>query len=175
MIPSPAEAAIRALILPLAGCPCIFADQDAPRPPHPYIALRTLSAIGPENEHYLQVDANGGQAVKSHLDMTIEIQAFGPGWLTLLGDLRQKLKWETTSDACYRAGLAIFDRGAVQDIGSLLDAAFWEPRGCLEIGVRTLQETIDQVGLIETVNVTGTLSGSSTPVLDASLSVVAPP
>lgn len=184
MIPSPTEAAIRALILPLAGCDCIWADQDAPRPPKPYIALRTLSTVGPENEHYLPVQADGGQPVKSHRDVTIELQAFGPGWYTLLGDLRQKLKWETTADRAYLAGIAIFDRGTVQDIGALLGdgggvrggtGGFWEPRGCLEIGVRALQATIDPVGLIETVNITGTLSGSSEPVFDASVSIVAPP
>ncbi len=174
MTPGPTEAAVLALVTPLAGCACIFADQNAPRPVKPYITLRTLSSVGPENEHYFAVDNDGNQPVQSHRDFTIEVQAFGDGWNTLLGNLRQKLRWQTTGDTAYRAGIAIFDRGAITDIGALLDAAFWEPRGMFEIGVRALQASVDQVGIIETVNVTGTLTGSSTPILQATVTITTP-
>lgn len=161
------NAAVYAIISPLLPFPTIWVQQtspdNAPRPSKPYAALKVMSSAGSEASYYAPVDSSGGQQVIDTRDLTLEIQVFGDGANDALETLRQKLNWQTTQDAAIRAGCAIYHLGNVIDITALLDKASWESRAMLEIGIRSLQTSTDQVGLIETVHGTAIIGDRSYP------------
>ena len=173
MTPTPAAAALQSVLAAIAPCPVIFADQNTTQPARPFVLLRTLSERGTENEEYRPVRSDGTAEVRSPATETIELQAYGNGANALLHDLRQRLRWETTTDRMEAAAISIGTRGAVQSISALLGTAAWEERALMEIGVMSMQSSLDPVGLIETVNTTGNFGGSSVNVV-ANVHVVRP-
>ncbi|MDB5849793.1 MAG: Phage-related protein [Rhodoferax sp.] len=167
----PFAADVYALVAPAAGCAVVWAEQDAPQPVKPFMALRLGTSTGPEHEIYEPVDEAGFQLVRSHREVVLEIQCYGVGAVDLLETLKQRLRWQTTIDVATRLNLAVLDHGGVQNITALLDTAFHEPRGMLEIGIRRLQASTDDVGLIETVNIDGTITGGVSTSIPAHVTV----
>jgi hypothetical protein len=168
------ESRIYAFIQPLAGCFCVWGQQNSPAPPKPYLSIRDVSTMSSEHENYDTVDSTGAQIVSSTRDITIELQIYGEGAYDMLEALRQKVLWQTSLDIAEQAGIAVFHRANVMNIATILDTASWEPRAMLELGFRYVLASVDQVGLIETVNATGRYSGDLTDTLDVTFHIVDP-
>lgn len=141
---------IRSLLILATPVPIIFANQNGPRPPKPYITLRVDTAprsgilAGPVTE-------TGEQAFNSHRDAVVELQCFGDGGFDALDTLAQRLHGPTMLAAAYAANMAIYQTDAVQNVPVLRDGSTYEPRAVLDIGVRYTLEQIEDVGLIQTV------------------------
>ncbi len=153
MIPAIQQQAFQGIVRNLTGWLTIWADQDAPQPQKPFIVLRVISRHGPDYAEYMEVGEDGLQQVREHVYATVEVQGFGEASFTKLEELRLKLKWYTTKDACYLANIAICERSVVTDVSALMSPADWEERAMLEVGVGYRYDSLDDVSLIETVNI----------------------
>lgn len=154
------------LIQPLSGLTTIWADQNAPRPAKPYLALRVMSRKSDQNDEYGPVASDGTQFVVSNTSLTLEIQAYGDGAVGILDSLATKLGFQSTIITCIVLGVAIRNRGPITNITQLLDKSMFEDRASMEIVIGYRDGATDTVGIIDAVNGTGTgvLPASTEPV-----------
>ncbi|WP_258129238.1 phage neck terminator protein [Achromobacter anxifer] len=154
------------LIEAAAGAtPVIFANENGKRPTTPYIAMavRWAKISGAEVG---RVDDDGAQSVHQHDDATVELQSFGAGAYDELDDLALKLRHPLYEERAEALGLALFEIGRLQNIPVMRDAARFERRGVLELGIRYMRIHSEQVGFIETVTGTATTTGGLTPAIE---------
>lgn len=139
------------LIEAAAGAtPVIFANENGKRPMTPYIAMavRWAKISGAEVG---RVDDDGAQSVHQHDDATVELQSFGAAAYDELDDLALKLRHPLSEERAEALGLALFEIGRLQNIPVLRDAARYEKRGVMELGIRYARSFAAHVGLIEAV------------------------
>ena len=156
--------AIRQWVADQTGLTAIWMHPDAPRPERPYAALQITNSARVGRPWTGQVDAEGMAQVAFDREVTISVQVYGSSSsesrqaFGIAEDLRDSL--ELTS---VRAGLA--DEGwslrAVElltDAPQLLDTT-WEPRAVFDVRFGTRKSLLDDLGIIETAEITGTVSG----------------
>ena len=156
--------AIRQWVADQTGLPAIWLNPNAPRPARPYATLQVTNSARVGRPWTGQVDAEGMAQVAFDRDVTISVQVYGSSSsesrqaFGIAEDLRDSL--ELTS---VRAGLA--DEGwsfrgveLLTDAPELLDTT-WEPRAVFDVRFGTRKALIDDLGLIETAEITGTVSG----------------
>lgn len=162
----PPDNDIWALVSPLAGVPVIWANQNAPRPPLPYIALHILSHTTPQWDWITSPDADGVATIQGWRMANLEMQHFGPGGNATLGELVQRLRAPSNLDLAAASGLAIATVGPVQDIPVMRDSGSqdveYEPRSIAEIGINWVQTITDTVGVIERVIYAATIDDRTT-------------
>jgi len=137
----------------------IWMHPDAPRPARPYAALQITSSERIGRAWTGPVDEEGMAQVTFDRDVTVSVQIYGSRQaFGIAEDLRDSL--ELTS---VRAGLA--DDGwsfrgveLLTDAPELLDTT-WEPRAVFDVRFGTSKELMDDLGLIETAEITGTVAG----------------
>ncbi|MCP1404578.1 phage neck terminator protein [Achromobacter insolitus] len=151
------------------GVPVIFADENGKRPSGSYIAMAvrwekiSSAEVG-------RVDDDGAQAVHQHDDATVELQGFGPAAYDGLDELALKLRHPLYEERAEALGLALYEVGRLQSIPVLRDAARFERRGVLELGIRYSRTHAEDVGFIETVTGTVTTTGGLTPAIETPFS-----
>lgn len=139
------------LIDPFFTEPVIWADQNSPRPPLPYVTLR-LGVISPIGEpHYSDVDNAGIQTVLSVRESILNVNRFGIDSVASLETFSDKLALNTTSDKFSLQSISTFDVSAVTDIAQLLNDLAIEPRASVDISIRWVSDATDNVGIIQTV------------------------
>ena len=169
-----AQAAIFDLIEHVAGAvPVVFRDENGKRPAKPYIALK-VTAARRARVHLGRLNEDGRQEVSAHREAGVELQYFGADAFAALDDLSLRLSFPGTVDFANSLDLAVFEVGDVQDIPVPRDNARFEPRAVLDIRVRYTGTLIDDVGIIETVEISGTVTNSQTDLPAVAISIVAP-
>ncbi|MEZ7780464.1 hypothetical protein O4A46_01495 [Cupriavidus gilardii] len=156
------EQAIYELITTAATAPVIFANENGPRPAKPYIALR----VNPASRlpvHRGPVDDAGVQPVSAHRSAQVELQCFGTGCMDALDVLGQRLHMQAALDRAEQLDLAVTAVGQLRQVPVLRDATTYEPRAVLELTIDYTTTLADDVGVIETVNITGTRDGGALP------------
>lgn len=156
------EQAIFDLITTAATAPVIFADENGPRPPKPYIALR----VNPASRlpvHRGPVGVEGVQPVSAHRSAQVELQCFGAGCMDALDALGQRLHMQAALDRAEQLDLAVTAIGPLRQVPVLRDGTTHEPRAVLELTIGYTTTLSDEVGVIETVNITGTTDGGALP------------
>lgn len=164
------EAAIHALVSRFAGLPVVFANENGPRPPKPYIQLRVHTAQQ-FPLHRGAVDDAGEQPVTAHRDASVELQCFGPGAYDALDTLAQRLRMDDALAEAEALDLAVFDIGMVSQLPVLRDASTYEPRAILELGIRYAVTLVQSVGVIEHLTINGKLVDGAVGLLAVDLSV----
>jgi hypothetical protein len=164
------EEAIFALISRFAGLPVVFANENGPRPPKPYIQLR-VQAAQQFPLHRGAVDDAGEQPVTAHRDASVELQCFGQGAYDALDTLAQRLRMDDALAEAEALDLAVFDIGKVSQLPVLRDASTYEPRGVLELGIRYAVTLVQSVGVIEKLTINSKLVNGAVRVLPFDLSV----
>lgn len=163
------ESDIHALIQPIVGGTVIFMDQSAPRPPLPYCAMKIMSVRYVNQDHYSDPTSLGIQTAKGDREFTLNIQryqAYGANSVTgILQNIVDRLRLSTTIDKFMARKLVAFNTGAVTDISALMDSTQIEKRASLDIFMRYKSSTIDNVGIIETVNVAATYDGNGSAIV----------
>ena len=162
------ETDIYDVLQPIIGGTLIWMDQNAPRPELPYTAMKRSARRRVHKDRYSDVDDAGIQTVAGDREFTLSIQryqAYGPNSvMKALEDVVDKLQLRTNIDALLAKGLAAFDTAPVLDISALLDKTQIEKRANVDVFFRYRSKLTDNVGLIESVHVTGTDDGVGSPV-----------
>ncbi len=158
--PTPAQQSIFTLIEGTAGVPVVFAWENGPRPPKPYIAMLVNTAAR-GHVHRGTVSNAGVQTVAQHRDARVDLQCYGAGSYDVLDTLAQRLHMLDALDLADVLDLAVFDVGSTQNVPMMRDAMNWEPRAILDLGIRYTSTLDDQVGAIETVEAEGTTTGGA--------------
>lgn len=162
------ETDIYDVLQPIIGGTLIWMDQNAPRPSLPYTAMKIIGRRRVHKDRYSDVDDEGIQTVAGDREFTLSMQryqAYGPDSVTQkLQDVVDKLQLQTNMDAFMSKGLAAWNTSDVKDISALLDKTQIEKRANVDIFFRYRAKLTDNVGLIETVNITGTDDGFGSPV-----------
>ena len=157
--------ALRQWVADQTGLTAIWMHPDAPRPARPYAALQITNSERIGRAWTGPADAEGMAQVTFDRDVTVNVQIYGSSAshdprqaFVIAEDLRDSL--ELTS---VRAGLA--DDGwsfrgveLLTDAPELLDTT-WEPRAVFDVRFGTSKELMDDLGLIETAGITGTVAG----------------
>ena len=151
-------------------------DQNFPKQTNPLIGYR-LNTFVQVGEVFISAPDNSGIAKTfENVEFTLSIQSYGIDALQKLILLRQSLNEPDTRAILRDAGLIIWDRLAINDLSGLeTDGVKYEERGAMDIMCRTKKlevtaSTID-LGLIETVNGTGTISSPGKSDISADLNV----
>lgn len=129
----------------------IWADQDDPRPPLPYISLRVMREREQQHPYEAPVDANGNQESSTDSACVVEIQAYGPNAYGIMKSLRASLGFQSTGDQLAGTGISIMHRGDVMNITELLNNTFHEERAAVEVIFGYRFSATDNVGVISTV------------------------
>ncbi|QDJ57255.1 phage neck terminator protein [Bordetella hinzii] len=151
------------------GAVVIFANENGKRPSSPYIAmaLRWTKVSAAEAG---RVDDAGAQTVHQHDEATVELQSFGPAAYDALDEVALRLRHPLYEERAEALGLAVYEIGRLQNIPVMRDAARFERRGVLELGIRYIRTHSDVVGFIETVTGTVTTTGGLTPTIETPFS-----
>lgn len=157
---------LRALFFPLFGLPgnkVIWQDEDAPRPALPYVAMKVISQRFVKQDYYSDPDENGVQKVQGDRELTLNIQYLGADSVQNLEAIVDKLRLNSVLDRFMNAKYVAFNTAQVTDVAALLDKAQIEPRASLDVFIRTKKYQDDQVGIIETANISPTYTNSIAP------------
>lgn len=167
---APEDAIFELIEAAAVDVPVIFANENGDRPPQPYIAMAVRWAHASKAEQGVVGD-DGAMEVCQHTDATVELQGYGAGAFQGLEGLQLRLQHPLFEDRAEALGLAVFDRGRLENIPVLRDGARYEQRAVLELGVRYATSVSGAAGVIETVAGSGVTSGGLTPPVEIPFSV----
>lgn len=137
----------------------IFSEQNAPRPELPYWTIRIQSTNGVGlDEKSNGVDDDGNQKLNGHREAIINIERIGVASDDKCLDLVNDLAKVTVIDAWRAAKVSVFDIGNIMRVPYAMDSDHLEPRAIVDLSVRFGSELLDNVGIIETVESTGTIN-----------------
>lgn len=134
----------------------IFADQAAPRPARPYVTIRLNPQVteGMFDEN-LGIDDNGIATIRGYRTVTVALQSFGPKARDIMSVLQGSLSKVSIRNHFFDGNdLSLINVGEILNLADLLDTEF-EERAAMDLMVGFAQEITDDVGRIETVEVTG--------------------
>jgi hypothetical protein len=152
---------LRALFFPLFGLPegkVIWQDENAPRPALPYVAMKVMSQRFVKQDHYSNPDSSGVQIVSGDRELTLNIQYFGADSVQNLESVVDKLRLNSVLDRFMVAKYVAFNTAQVTDVAALLDKAQIEPRASMDVFIRTKKYQNDQVGFIDTANISSSFT-----------------
>lgn len=155
---------IVASILGLSKPSVITANQNAPRPIKTYCTLRYYSHSQEVPSEQRKTATAGQEVVISPTNVRCEVQMFattGTDACYELNKLVNAFDRQTIIDMCKSNNFCIIDAEPVQDISALLDGTTWETRASVDINIRFNSEYVDNVGYVETVEITGNTSNSA--------------
>lgn len=149
--------------------PIIHANQNAPRPPKPYIDMRLTMGV-PYPVHHGRVSDDGVRAISSHRDVTVQLQVYGDGSWGIAEGLALSLSKESLIDLSETLNISINDQVRIQDVPMLLDTATYESRAILDLQATYTASVIDDVGFIETVRGEGVVDDLPPQAYEATVS-----
>lgn len=133
----------------------MFAEQSGPRPSKlPYVTIRLDSptALGGADEQG-ELDDDGNVEVRGHRTLTVALDTYGPGALSIMETLQQSLGKVSVLDILSEEyGLAVIDTMPIQNLTALLETEF-EERAHMDLIVGYAKAMTDHVGIIEHVEI----------------------
>lgn len=138
----------------------IWANPNAPEPPAPCFVLRATLTNTSAHSQVSDVDAQGMQTVSDQAEATVTVTGVGVNTYAALEDVATSCRKPSSVALALSLDLALIDRPRVTDVTGLLNQIQMEERGVLSTTVRFVNTVSDNVGLIETVNMEGTFTGS---------------
>lgn len=141
----------------------IWAHQNnMPQPRKAYAMLRLYNAQREAAEELRPTDMPGIMKVIVPTAATLEVQYtdnLKKNPLEALEVMVRGLEKPTVADRCQAARVAFFNAGPIQDVSFTLGAVAWEHRAAVDLSVRYMSEITDDVGIINEVEIAGTLTG----------------
>jgi len=145
-----------------AGTAVIFSNQDGNRPARPFCTLLVTGAQRPGHASVGEIDDQGQATIKQDQSVTVSIQVFGTDALEIVEELRDQMEAPSAQLLMHDQGLMFVQVVAgVNDAAAVIGAG-WEARAQMDVEFRTLREFVDDVGLIETVELSGDIGGYQT-------------
>lgn len=131
----------------------ILQQQNSPKPPKPYLAIRSFAIRRLGQDEILPGLEVTDVIVSGPRQFTLEVQWIGENGEDGLSNLEQHMNAPTIIDRCFSFGVAIDSSENIQNISGLLDDADWEKRYSLDFTVRTTKQIVDSPGVIQEVNI----------------------
>ena len=157
--------ALRQWVADQTGLTAIWMHPDAPRPERPYATLQLTNSARVGRPWTGPVDDEGMAQVAFDRDVTISVQVYGSSANTdprqafgIAEGLRDSLELMSVRETLANNGWSFRGVELLTDTPQLLDTT-WEPRATFDVRFGTRKALIDDLGLIETAGITGTVSG----------------
>lgn len=138
----------------LAGAKVIWADQGGIAPAHPYATLKIISGPDRIGLDESRVTESGTLQHIGHRRLTLSINTYGPGAMTMASKLLDSLAFHVVRDAFAAFNLVPQDTTAVRDITTQLDRVV-ERRANLEVIFAATSVSTETIDLIEKVRFAG--------------------
>lgn len=145
----------------------VWRQQSEPLPPRPCVTLKFTSGpkqVGFQDEMTPVAGAPGKFNLGGQREMMMSLQVFGsskvsnPMALQAAIDLHTSLSKRTVQEGLSRGGLALQGRTEPTNISALEETEF-EDRAQFDVKWGVAQNVQDDIGVIEHVNINGTVSG----------------
>lgn len=145
--------------------PVIFANENGKRPQRPYVTVQ-LQLASPLPVHTGPVDGNGQRRLSAHRPVTIQLQCYGDGSWGVLDQMQLTLYTDSLLNLAESLNIGLQREPRLQDVPALLEGTKYEPRAILDIEAMYTGSIEEEVGIIETVNGTGTTTPGTAPELE---------
>lgn len=145
----------------------VWAEQNAPRPARPYIAIRhsDLVRVG-DDVSGLSATSGGVVNMTGTRELTFSVQSYGPGARSILEAVNSATQKETTKAINRAAGLVfVRNLGPVQNIAEVLDLTDFEERAAVDFLFRIAQTYTDTVGAIDSATIRPVLRASNSDII----------
>lgn len=143
------------------GRPAIWSHPDAPRPERPYSTLQIISVQRVGDAVAAPVDAQGMRQVSGDREAVVSITVYADAVnrdpraaLDMATALRDSLDLVTARHTLKQGGWAVRGFELLTDAPQLLETQ-WEPRAVFDVRFGTTVDQLEDVGLIESIEVTG--------------------
>ena len=153
--------ALRQWVADQTGLTTIWMNPNAPRPPRPYCAIQIINVARIGEPYRTGPDVNGFSTITADREAVVSIQVFESASnpdprsaLETATDLRDTLELITVRAKLADAGWAVRAFELLTDAPQLLETQF-EPRAIFDVRFGTTKELLEDVGLIESIEVTG--------------------
>lgn len=141
-------------------CPVIFADQNAPRPSFPYATVRISDIVKTSHDENRQITPAGIYEVGGERRATIAVNYFGENPVQEILKAYNCLGREEINKLFIAANIALIDKNPVQNLTDVLETEY-EPHSYFDFFLALSDNVEDDLGLIESVQTTGTYRGTS--------------
>jgi len=155
--------ALRQWVADRTGLTAIWQHPNAPRPARPYASLQVTSSARVGLPYTTPPATDGAAEVQAQREVTISIQvheaadtADPRAALERAESLRDSLELPGVRDSLAANGWALRDTELLSDTPELVDTA-WEPRATFDVRFGHTVTQSDDVGLIESAEITGTV------------------
>lgn len=139
------------------------ANQNAPKPDKPFFTyqINTFTKLGFDS--ITKPDVVGAVKYLGTREFTVMLQGYGDGVIEQMRSLQDSLQTQVVLFTFKDAGYIPFDSSPILDITGLDDSEF-EERASMDIFCRSDTEVTDPShGLIEDVNIEGTIESPGNP------------
>lgn len=137
-----------------------LARPNVGEPPSPAFVINFTTARNADNSNISAVDENGDVIVSDQPETTVTITGIGEGAMDALEDLATGMRRPNTTWAAQRLNISVIDRPHVVDVSKLVNPVNFQERGVLSVNMRYVNSVVDNVGIIETVDLTGDYTGA---------------
>ena len=145
--------AIQAIVQPSQ---LIYDRQNAPRPTKPYVTLRVRAIDHPTNAVVHSMDGYGEATMVEQVMFRMDLNFFGKGAMAAASRASSLFRYHTQIQAAHELGLAYSTTTPPTDLSLLLGNQF-EERAMIEVNGYAIASGLDLLGLIESVEIEGTL------------------
>lgn len=146
--------------------PCYFKDQNydptapaqnVPKLPYPFGTIRILNTVKIGWDAISPVDPDTGIApIGGQRKLIVQVDYYGKNPLGEINKAYSALEKVTVQWALQAAGLAIFEKGIVQNLTGMLETKF-EERASFDLTLGFAETVKDDLGIIETAELTETI------------------
>lgn len=152
-------------LISTAAAPClvIYSDQNGKAPARPYITL-SVQVGRPGPSHHGPVNNDGIRIISSHRPVSIQLQCYGADSLEILDRLQLALQREAIQELSEQLNISTLRPVRLQPVPALVEGVTYEPRAILDLESMYTASIEDNVGVIESVEITmDTSPGESSP------------
>lgn len=154
---------VRTWVSNVISIEAVASNQNAPKPPKPFFTylINSFSKLGFDS--ITPPDGAGAVKYLGTREFTIMLMGFGDGVIEQMRTLQNSLQTLAVLTTFKDSGYIPFDSSPVLDVTGLDDSEY-EERGSMDIFCRTDTEVEDPShGLIEDVNIEGTVESPGNP------------
>ena len=159
--------ALRLWVETITGFTSIWLNQNTPRPARPYATLHIMNQRQVGQPYTGPITALGVATIQAQYEITVSIQIYGSSTaadprtaINAAYALRQSLDRPSIRESLGIAGWAFRAEEQIADVPEMLDSA-WEPRAFFDAVFGMTVEQTDNLGYVETVEVTGTMGNGA--------------
>lgn len=141
----------------LPGVRVIQRDQDGRLPDRPFVAAKVIAEVREGEPQVGELQDDGFVRIQQGALFTVSIHAFGPGAYGLAHEVVNSLNKITIQDLLRSRGMAyVRVLTGPTDLATVVGTGF-EGRAHLDVQMRANVVILDDVGIIERVELTGTV------------------